>query len=266
MRIVRPGDRRSLSRSATRALDILEFFGQQRRPLRAVEIARHLDLHPSTANQLLKSMVESAHLAFDAGPKTYLPSPRLARFSGWLVESYGGDERLRQLVRRVQSATGEIVTLTTPNDLFMQVIDMAGEDADAPSGDGVERGLRISIFGSTTGAAYLSTLAKSRLLSLADRGRVDPPAHLVLFNSLADIRRRGFADGASPGGAQWSVAVPLPSGPSSIPFVLGLSGPADRVRTNTVGLGTLMCDLTADFAIDAIQTKTTSVFSGDRDP
>ena len=55
MRVMRAGDRRSLSRSATRALDVLEYFGQVRRPLRAVEIARQFSLHPSTVNQLLKT-------------------------------------------------------------------------------------------------------------------------------------------------------------------------------------------------------------------
>ena len=82
----RPGDRRSLSRSATRALDVLELFGQERRSLRAIEIAKALGLHPSTANQLLKTMVDSAHLTFDAVAKSYLPSPRLGRFGGWMTE------------------------------------------------------------------------------------------------------------------------------------------------------------------------------------
>ncbi len=46
----RPGDRRSLSRSATRALDVLELFGETRRPLRAVEMSKALGMHPSSMN------------------------------------------------------------------------------------------------------------------------------------------------------------------------------------------------------------------------
>ena len=72
VRTRRPGERRSLSRSATRALDVLELFGQVRRPLRAVEVSRALDMHPSSTNQLLKTMVEAGHLIFDARAKAYL--------------------------------------------------------------------------------------------------------------------------------------------------------------------------------------------------
>jgi DNA-binding IclR family transcriptional regulator len=150
VRVKRPSERRSLSRSATRALDVLEYFGQARRPLRAMEIAKALDLHPSTTNQLLKTMVDSAHLVFDARAKTYLPSHRLAAFSAWLVESWGGDERLRGLVREVAAATGEIVTLTTPNDLFMQILDVAGPPPTTPP---TQRGHRGSGLGSGVGAA-----------------------------------------------------------------------------------------------------------------
>ena len=96
VRVKRPSERRSLSRSATRALDVLEFFGEARRPLRAVEISRVLGMHPSTTNQLLKTMVDSAHLVFDAHSKTYLPSPRLARFSTWTRQrvTHGGTQAI----------------------------------------------------------------------------------------------------------------------------------------------------------------------------
>ena len=232
MRVMRPADRRSLSRSATRALDVLEYFGQVRRPLRAVEIARKLGLHPSTANQLLKTMVESAHLAFDATTKTYLPSPRLTRFSRWMIDTYGGDERLRHLMGNVQSASGEMVTLTTPNDLFMQVIEFAGVDVDDEGLDGTERGLRVSMFGSAIGAAYLSTLTDPELRRLAERGRIPSAEHGALQQWMARIRRDGFAEGPSAEGTIWSLAVPLPAECFSVPLVLGLAGPAERVHAD----------------------------------
>jgi DNA-binding IclR family transcriptional regulator len=240
MRIMRSTDRRSLSRSATRALDVLEYFGQVRRPLRAVEIARRLSLHPSTVNQLLKTMVESAHLAFDATTKTYLPSPRLTRFSRWMIDTYGSDERLRHLIAHVRSATGEMVTLTTPNDLFMQVIDYAGLDVDHEGLDGTERGLRVSLFGSAIGAAYLSTLPRPELRRLAERARIPEVEHDALLEWVACIRREGFADGPSAASTIWSLAVPLPDESFSVPLVLGLAGPIERVRANLPQLGKLL--------------------------
>jgi hypothetical protein len=139
LRLRHPGERRSRSGSATRALDVLELFGTARRPLKAVEVARALGLHPSTANQLLKTMVDSAHLVFDARDKSYLPSPRLAAFAGWIVETYV-DARLSELVAELHAATGMIVTVTTQNDLFMQVIEIMPR-----AGGGGERGFQVAL-------------------------------------------------------------------------------------------------------------------------
>lgn len=245
VRVKRPGERRSLSRSATRALDVLEYFGQARRPLRAIEISKALDLHPSTTNQLLKTMVDSAHLVFEARSKTYLPSHRLACFSGWLVESYGGDERLRGLVRDLQAATGEIVTLTTPNDLFMQILDLAGA---GPTGRPTERGLRVSVFGSAVGAAYLSTLTDPEIARLATRARLPAGEAAEVLASVARIRQDGVAEGPSADSEIWSLAAPLPAQTSSVPFVLGLAGRAERMQRDRVELQGLMLAAIARWA------------------
>lgn len=235
--VKRPGDRRNVSRSATRALDVLECFGQQRRPLRAVEIARSLAMHPSTANQVLKTMVESAHLTFDAAAKTYLPSPRLARFGGWLIETYGGDECLRALIGKVQAFSGEVVTLTTPNDIYMQVVDLAGGQSEISESDAAERGLRVSMFGSAIGAAYLATLLEPEILRLAARARIPEDEYKALLEWMYRIRQDGFADAASAEGAVWSLAMALPPASQRAPLVIGLAGPADRIRPGRKALG-----------------------------
>jgi DNA-binding IclR family transcriptional regulator len=229
-----------MSSSATRALDVLEYFGQMRCPLRAVEIARSLKLHPSSANQLLKTMVESAHLIFEATSKTYYPSPRLTRFSCWMVANYGDDDRLRRLVQHVQSSTGEVVTLTTPNDVYMQVVDLADSDVSATQLDGAERGLRVSMFGTAIGAAYLSTLPDKEILRLAYRARLPETENVSLLAWVARVRQEGFADGPSAEGAIWSLAAPLPSEGFSVPLVLGLSGPVERIRADLTHLGSLL--------------------------
>src|SRR4051812_36776195 len=77
---------RRLSISASRALDILEHFGDRQQPLRAKEIAQGLSLHLSSTSQLLKTMMHSGYLVFDPIKKLYSPSPRLAGFSNWLTQ------------------------------------------------------------------------------------------------------------------------------------------------------------------------------------
>jgi DNA-binding IclR family transcriptional regulator len=228
IRVQHPGERRSLSRSATRALDLMEHFGQVRRPLRAIEIAKALDLHPSSTNQLLKTMVDSAHLLFEAHTKTYLPSHRLALFGAWILSAYGGDERLVGLVRDVRSGPAGIVTLTTPNDLSMQILDLAGSDPTARHL--TPRGLRVSMFGSAIGAAYLSILPDVEITRLATRARILQDELPGLLAEAARVREAGYADGPSNGGAIWSLAMSLPDGRFPAPLILGLAGPVDQVR------------------------------------
>lgn len=224
-----------MSRSATRALDVLELFGRMQRPLRAIEISQALGTHSSTTNQLLKTMVGSAHLVFTARDKTYLPSPRLAEFAGWIVDTYGAGGRLRELMTALQGRTGMVVTISTPNDLFMQVVDLA-----TPQGREAERGLQVSIFGSAVGSAYLATLQDAEVRRLAQRGRIPASQIMAVLDEVAGIRSAGHADGAIEGSPYWSVATALPMHGSQVPTVLGLAGPADEVRPRVIELREIM--------------------------
>jgi DNA-binding IclR family transcriptional regulator len=224
----------------------MELFGELRRPLRAIEVSRQLGMHPSTTDQLLKTLVDSAHLQFDSRTMSYRPSPRLLDFARWSIDVYGPNNWLRDLVRTVATETDLVATLTTPNDLFMQVIDMV-----RPEGLRVERGQRIFMFGSATGSAYLSTLADVEVERLAGRARIAAAEVTAIAACLGDIRREGYADGANVTDAadgvepMWSIAMPIPQGQLPFPIVLGLSGPAGRVQAQR---GPLAAGLSAAIA------------------
>jgi DNA-binding IclR family transcriptional regulator len=227
LRMRRPDSRRNVSRSATRALDVLEFFGQTRRPCRAVEIARALDMHPSTTNQLLKTLVDSAHLTFDGRSKTYLPSPRLTDFSAWVVANYGASDRLHLLLRDIHSSTGAIVTLTTPNDLFMQVIDTVGSAEWARS---AHRGLHVSVFGSgAVGNAYLSAIPDREIERLSERARLPERTLKTLRETILRVRSVGFAESMTADGALRSLAIPLPK-TNPLPMVVAIADRAERME------------------------------------
>lgn len=234
VRVRLPSEKRSLSRSASRALDVLECFGREQRALRAVEIARAMGMNPSTTNQLLKSMVDSGHLTFEAHGKTYLPSPRLSGFSQWMGALHGHGARLHDLIARLQAETGMVVTLATANDTTMQVLDLA-----QPLGLQTERGLRISLFGSVLGSAWLTMAPEGEIRRLAYRARI-APAHLPrILAEIEQVRTTGHAEGAN-GTAIWSIAVPLGSGDGPVPLVLGLAGPQDQVSAQREALLTAM--------------------------
>jgi DNA-binding IclR family transcriptional regulator len=235
VRIKRPAERRSVSRSASRAIDVLEIFGIARRPLRAVEIARALELTPSSANQLLKTLVDSAHLLFDARNKTYQPSPRLVAIASWVAETYDTGSAIGELVADVHGRCGLVVTFVTHNDLFMQVIDLAGQG-------GGERGLKISLFGSTIGSAFLATLPHDEVRRLAQRARVPRTEMASVLAVLAEIREAGYASGPATRDDIWSIAVPLPAPVLAGRAVLGLAGPAATVLGDIEGHVRLMRD------------------------
>jgi DNA-binding IclR family transcriptional regulator len=227
--VKRPGERRSLSRSATRALDVLETFGTRRCPLRAVEIGAALNMNPSSTNQILKTMVDSGHLVFDARRKTYLPSARLTKFSRWNIELY--NSHIRDLLTDIGQRTGLVATATSPNDLFMQIVDSV-----VPEGSAAERGLRISIFGSAIGAAYLSTLDEAEIKRLAWRARLTQEQTDALPAQVAAVRAQGFAEGPSAEERIWSIAIPLPDRVFDVPTVVGIAGPYEAVRNQAAAL------------------------------
>jgi DNA-binding IclR family transcriptional regulator len=229
-RMRRPSDRRSLSRSATRALDVLEYFGSTQRPLRAIEISNALSLHPSTTDQLLKTMVDSAHLVFDAHTKRYFPSPRLAGFGAWLAAGYYGGDKVRGLLRALHAATGENITLSSPNDVCMQVVDAVWRPDCV---DMAERGLRVPMFGSAIGGAYLATLPEPVIAELMARARVPVADAPEMLEGVQKIQRDGYAfGGMSVDDDIWSVAMAMPPPGAGVPLVLGLAGPARRVEAN----------------------------------
>lgn len=227
-RVRRPHDRRSLSRSATRALDVLEYFGRVRRPLRAVEIAQALGLHASTTDQLLKTMVDSAHLVFEARSKLYFPSPRLVRFGAWLTEGYFGDDRIRRTMEAVQAGAGETVTLAVQNDLFMQIVDAVEPDGQS---ERIERGLKVPLFGSAIGAAWLATRENADIEALMDRARTPTGDWPEILAGVQRVREDGHAfGGVSEDDETWSIALALPAPPAGVAMVLGLAGPAEWIE------------------------------------
>lgn len=235
VRIKRPSERRSLSRSATRALDVLECFGNEQRRLRAIEIARLLDLQGSTTNQLLKTMVDSAHLVFDARTKTYFPSPRLAGFANLMSEVYGQDDRWRMLVKELHLRTRLSITLTTPNGLFMQILHI-----EAPPGQNTERGLQIGLFGSAIGSAYIASLPDDRIEDLVCRAGLDPRVLPVLLETAHKVRQDGYADGVGPDKTVWTIAMPIPETGSPLPMVLAVAGERRLVEPRVPELRALM--------------------------
>lgn len=225
-------DERHLSKSALRALEVLEFFAANRNPARAIEVAHALSMSPSSADQLLKSMVSRAYLIFDPQRKVYHPSPRLLGFAGMLQETYFGESRLLLLMQDLVERTGYFVSLSTPFGRLMQLIDFVGPSEHL---FGRAPGHLFPMLGSVAGAAVLATLPIDTVCELIAQsedqlgGRATSPDSLL--DRLSEVRTNGHAfGGLSEAAEKCSIAVALPRAQFRIQLALSLRGPFEEMK------------------------------------
>lgn len=235
-----PGGKKNLSKSATRALDILEYFALVGRPLRAVEIAQALDFHTSSTDQLLKTLVDSAYLMFDSNNKLYYPSPRLVNFGSWLATNYFGDNRIYRLLQTVHQDTGDIVTLSIRYGASMQIVDFIEPLARAGT---IVKGSRVSITKSIIGTAFLTLHSDKEVIRIVDQVNTESgqkPSVSELRELLQRVRQ-ARTDGyvsipATAIGTPWAMAMALPQPASGMKMVLGLGGHSHADHRQVAGL------------------------------
>lgn len=237
-----PGGRRNLAKSATRALDVLEYFSAMKRPLRASEIGHAFGWHSSSTDQLLKTMADSGYLIFEASRKLYRPSPRLVRFGAWLTADYYGGERLHRLLTLVHGRSGELVTLAVRQDEKMQVVDVLQPVSTQIR---MAKGLAVPLIGSALGAAYLAAQSDheiGQIVAWVDRHRrTGGPRIEAVMEEVRQVRARGYAAGGIlDGGDSWPIAMALPPCDAGVGLVLGFAGPVERIRPHELELAALL--------------------------
>lgn len=238
------------TRSAVRALHILELLASAERPLRAVEIAGPLGLSPSSANLLLKAMVDSAYLIFDSSSKRYFPAPRVAKLGVPVTDHYFGAgtiDRLMGVVQEELEPVSIMVTLSTCQGAYMQMLDSVRSPRRAgkvspylpkPRATAVEPlvGVRIPLFGSAIGAAWLAAQNERRIraaikLCRRELGRAAEEPDAIL-ESVRRVAKQGHAfGGISAHDEVRGLAVALPISRDGIVLVLGTCGQKDEMET-----------------------------------
>jgi DNA-binding IclR family transcriptional regulator len=245
---------KNFSKSANRALEVLDFFAAVARPARASEIADALGLARSSADQLLKTLVAGGFLVLSSRDKTYFPSLRLARFGRWIANCYPSVEALHELVAYVHAQTRGIVTVTMQNDCFMQIVDFVYAEDDPHLAKAlaasVQVGILVPVLSTAIGAAALSTQSNAEVRKLLQRARyrrastpaLDPES---LFASLSRDHARGFSSRPTALRGEdeelyWSVAVPLPAQREEARLVLGITGQKNALAANEADIAALM--------------------------
>jgi DNA-binding IclR family transcriptional regulator len=225
------------AKSAVRALDVLELLSTADRPLRAVQIARALGLSPSSANQLLKTLVDAAYLIFDPDSKLYLPSPRVRKLSH--AKNSRSGCAIDDLMESAHRVLGKFMILSTSQGSCMQVLDVvephphSSEKLPIPVDTWI--GMRIPLFGSCHGAAWLSTQSDQTICATAQRCRreLGPKAKNLdqIFERIRRVRAQGYAfGGLTEHDHERMLAMALPQLRNGIVLVLGTYGPASEME------------------------------------
>ena len=126
---VRPTFDRQTTNSAIRALDVLTFFDDVRRPSTVGEIARALGIPQSSTSLLLRSLVMAGYLDHDTDERRFRPSERTALLGHWINPRLVREGAIMELMDRLSEETGNTVFLAMRNGLNAQYIHVVQSSA-----------------------------------------------------------------------------------------------------------------------------------------
>lgn len=226
---------KNVVKSVARVLEVLELFAQRREPMSGIEICRSLNYPKSSANAILKSLVELGYLALNPDNLKYFPSLRVTYLGDWLPGQLLGTIETTKLLESLHEVTGETVTLSMQNGFHMQFIRIL--PGTFPLSLRVSEGFMAPIFGTAVGAAYLSTITDQAIRDLYDRAArrgalTDQAASLeAVMVDVAAARKDGYArayDRILPDTG--AVAAPLVTHAHDQHLVVGIGGLSARIR------------------------------------
>lgn len=233
----------SAVKSAIRVFEILRYFEKLRRPLRLRDIVTHTGFPTSSTAALLKSMTTQGYLSFDHQTRCYFPAEQLAQLVSWLsVAAYEGGT-VRRALETIQQDTREYVAIGTTSGIHVEFVDALRSSYELqywnPRGTKrllVQSGMGWLLLGQQSKAAITRTYKRTvEAGELAKDGfTLEALLHQIDKHRTQDFSFTKPSDFVQhPGQAGVGmIAMLLPLPPNHRPLVLGVGGPADRLRTN----------------------------------
>lgn len=224
-------------KSASRAIEILEYFKRVRQPRAMSEIAAALSYPQSSATVLLKTLVTLGYLNFDRKERLYFPTPKVTALGDWVPRALFGTGRALEALHDVHAATGETVSINTRNDIYLQYVKII-QSVHALRFH-VEEGTLRPLTQSAVGWLLLSTLPDDKIDNTVRRANIATPkvANRVkvadIMERVREIRQQGYAWTENiPFLGGGTICVLLPITIQNQPATLGLGGAAERIREN----------------------------------
>lgn len=222
----------NVSATALKALGVLDFLGEQRRPVTVAEVAAGVGADRVTAYRMLMTLVQSGYVQKEADAKHYRLTFKVLSLARHLVSE---DERARRILmalRKISEETGETVHYSVlERDAAVLVFRAKGSQrvaVDFQIGD--RSPLHCSSIGKVLLAFHDMRLAEAiiarGLTRVAPNTITEPDA---LRRSLARIRADGYAfDDLEFASDMRCVAVPVFENGGEVPGGIAISGPASR--------------------------------------
>ncbi|MBU1375367.1 MAG: IclR family transcriptional regulator [Alphaproteobacteria bacterium] len=223
----------SAVKSAKRALEILEVFARQRRPLALKEVLDELGYPTSSGSALMKSLVALGYLDYDRERRTYFPTMRITVLGNWVPGVLFGDGALLPALEALHQAIGETVVLAVQSDLHAQYVHVI--HSAEPLQFRVPPGTRRPLARSGMGLALLSAKSDAEVERLRRRINASgedglPQTREELMARVVEVRARGYAfsrNSISPG--LGIIGAALPKGPFGRVFAVGVAGRVERL-------------------------------------
>lgn len=223
-------------KSASRVISILELFEAERKALRISDIVDALGYPQSSVSTLMKTLVGSGYISFDATERSYAPSPQLAFLGHWALGHRESVEVIQGIMRRLSDTTCMSAMLGARNGIKLQYIHFVVADSQFPMR--VREGTQRPLHRSALGLMLMTNLDD------AEAGRVVRRYHLENPNEIEEpfsdvLERLNFArehgyfisqnlilQGAS------IVGMLMPTPPNSRRFALGIGGLTEEIQEN----------------------------------
>lgn len=209
----RPEQRVRISGSSHRALEVIELFSIEQRPLTVSAVSGKLGYPQSSTSVLLQQLAQLGYLHHDRAARKYRPTIRVMFLGVWMHHRLLHEGNLATLMEALAQASGRVVRLAMQNGLYVQYIRTeVGRALDVDLRPGQQR----SLYRSSVGKILLSIKEKDeverlvRHINAVDRG--DVVNFSALWEELQVCRAKGYAesvDGIVPGISAIAMLVPI---------------------------------------------------------
>ena len=227
------------NQSLHRAIDILDFFNSDQPEMGVREIARKLNLHPSTVGRILITLTSLEILTQDKISHRYKMGSKVLKWGAVYLGGLDLQSEARPYMQELRQKTTETVSLYVPSGNERVLI----ERLESPHFIRVVAhvGQRMPLYAGASGKVFLSFLPPDKREEVLENMRIEPltPTTIIdteqLRKELIVIRKRGYAvsHGERVEGAS-SVSAPIFNFRNQVIGAISISGPTSRFSKEKV--------------------------------